>query len=134
MDFETMIKEIKAGRKMKRAGWNGAFIFYDRCANCISLMTKIGIKTQFFISNTDMLASDWMEHVDIQVAPMFASTYGAKCPSCGKVFILGASWKTKTGDKIRCSCGCTMLLAPPDDCKTCKEEKKKEKDYKWPEA
>ncbi len=133
MNFEEMLKNVKAGRKMKRAGWADAYLFYDRCTSCISLKTRAGVKTQFFISNTDMFANDWTEHVDIRVTPMFASTYSVKCPKCGKVFVLGADWRTKTGDKVNCSCGCTMLLAPPVDEKKPEPEKTEKTGFAWPD-
>lgn len=133
MDFSDMIKEVKAGRKMKREGWVDAYLFYDRCTNCISLKTRAGIKTQFFVSNRDMLATDWSEHSNVQITKMFASVYSAKC-TCGKVFVLGADWRTKTGDKIKCSCGVTLLLAPPDEETKVEKEHTQDGNFSWPEA
>ena len=69
MDFGSAVRELKAGRKVARAGWNGKGMWLglqvpDAHSKMglpyIYMSTVDGKLVPWLASQTDMLAEDWM--------------------------------------------------------------------------
>ena len=68
MDFSTALKEIKAGHRMRRSGWNGKGMWVNiqrpsggskMTLPYIYMRTAQGDLVPWLASQTDILAEDW---------------------------------------------------------------------------
>lgn len=70
MDFGEALKELRAGRRVTRAGWHGAEMYVRLMQAChvrhnlmlqpfLYLRTPSGAYVPWSVSQTDVLAEDW---------------------------------------------------------------------------
>lgn len=78
MDFGQAIRELKAGRRVQRAGWNGKGMWLDlqvpdehsKMGHPYIFMSDVnGTRFPWNPNNLDMLAEDWQILVHTPVSP-----------------------------------------------------------------
>lgn len=77
MDFSDALKAVKEGRKITRSGWNskGMYValhtpFLDPCLPYLVLRTVDGEFVPWTVSQTDVLAQDWIAGPEKSAVPI----------------------------------------------------------------
>lgn len=148
MKFEEILPLMRQGRKFRRPFMSNTY--YTVTNNCLGygqykemLVAYIsGVqKSHGSLPLEDLLADDWVEFNPVITVNMTPLLYKVDC-ACGRAFNVGAVWRARTGDKISCPCGKTILIAPPiEEVRDAEQKQAQKESYTdkglkdpWPKA
>lgn len=112
MDFSKALEAMKAGKKIKKLGWNKTHIIFES-PDVFYRVYPSGLKEDWYFGNNDILAEDWEIVEDIPKVQLRASEMFF-CPNCRQPnhgpFIENTNGTCKY-------CGQVVKLLPKDEPK-----------------